>query len=119
MRAVSSLLLSLLMVATLLCGGCVSCPRFFMFPGAQSDCCNKTGQCERPTNNAPKKECNRMPLELPGATHAHAELAVAAVAAAVHIVQPLAPIPFAATRDTVLFEHSPPDLNVLNATFLI
>ena len=118
LRAVSNLLLSLLMVATLLWGGCVSCSRFFMFPSAKSDCCNK-GQCERPTKNAPQKECNRMPLGLQGATHVHADLAVVSLVATVDVVQPPAPARFAVTRDTVILEHSPPDLNVLNATFLI
>jgi hypothetical protein len=117
-RAVSNLLLSLLMVATLLWGGCVSCSRFFMFPSAKSDCCNK-GKCERPTNSAPQKECNRMPLGLQGATHVHAELALVAVAETVDVVQPPAPVRFAAKQDALLVEHSPPDLNVLNATFLI
>lgn len=109
----------MLMVATLLWGGCLSCSRFFMFPGATSDCCNKTGQCERPTNSAPQKECNRMPLGLQGAVHVHAELGVATVAEAVYIVQPVASVRLAATHHTLVLEHSPPDLNVLNATFLI
>ena len=60
-----------------------------------------------------------MPLGLQGATHVHAELAVVAVAETVDVVRPQAPIRFAAKRDKVLLEHSPPDLNVLNATFLI
>ena len=60
-----------------------------------------------------------MPLGLQGATHVHAELAVAAVAATVDVGRPPAPARFAVTRDTVVLEHSPPDLNVLNATFLI
>jgi hypothetical protein len=117
-RAIPNLLLSLLMVATLLWGGCVSCSRFFMFPSAKTDCCSK-GKCERPTNSAPQKECNRMPLGLQGATHGHAELAMVAVAETVDIAQPPAPIRFAVTQGTPLLEHSPPDLNVLNATFLI
>ena len=40
------------MVATLLWGGCISCPQFFMFPSAEKaekSCCQKNGQCERPT----------------------------------------------------------------------
>ena len=59
-----------------------------------------------------------MPLGLQGATHVHADLAVVALVATVD-VQPPAPARFAVTRDTVILEHSPPDLNVLNATFLI
>ena len=47
-------------------GGCVSCPQFFIFPKVEKSCCNKAGQCERPSKSAPAKECKRMPFEFQG-----------------------------------------------------
>lgn len=119
LRVISSSLLSLLLVATMLWGGCVSCPQFFMFPKAEKSCCNKAGQCERPSKTAPAKECKRMPFESQGHA-AHVELAVSIlttgrfglVPPAIHrvAVNPL---------ETSELEPSPPDLTVLNSTFLI
>jgi hypothetical protein len=123
LQALSSSTLSLLMVATLLWGGCISCPQFFMFPTtakAEKSCCQKKGQCERPTKTAPAKECKRMPLEAQGFASADAQLAVVAVLPATIELAPVSnrssesPHPAAP-----LSEHSPPDLNVLHATFLI
>lgn len=53
-RTLFNLLLSALMIATLLWGGCVSCPQFFMFPTAKKDCC-KAGHCERPKSQPVSK----------------------------------------------------------------
>ena len=44
-----------MMVLTLVWGGCISCPQFFMFPKVEKSCCNKSGQCERPEKKAPVK----------------------------------------------------------------
>lgn len=117
-RAVSNSLLSALLVATLLWGGCVSCPKFFMFPSAKKDCC-KAGQCERskPSKTTTSKECNRMPLEQPDSAHRQAALPVA-----IGTLSDFAPILPARTEAPGFFfalEHSPPDLNLLHSTFLI
>jgi hypothetical protein len=116
LRAISNFLLSLLMVATLLWGGCVSCSRFFMVAAAKSDCCNK-GQCDRPTNTTGKKDCNRMPLGLQGAPHVDAGFIAIAVGGVVEAAE--RPARQAMTRAAALLEHSPPDLTVLLSTFLI
>src|SRR4030095_2022420 len=62
LRTIANSLLSLLVVATFMWGGCVSCEQYFMFPGKQQpSCCNKSGQCERPgkTPTKPEKQdCN-------------------------------------------------------------
>ena len=122
LRGIASSVLSLLVVATFLWGGCVSCEQFFMFPRKQQNCCNKSGQCERPGKNSPKPEtrdCNRLPLERGNN---------------VHVVQPPALLPAVLPSDiappgfTTLVgaanfepppDPSPPDLQVLNSTFLI
>src|SRR5262245_29195253 len=121
-KALSSTLLSLLMIVTLLWGGCISCPQFFMFPTAKAEksCCQKNGQCERPTKSAPAKDCKRLPLEPQGFASAHLELAAAADVLDTIIVLPQ----FDATslayhHEITASEHSPPDLNILHATFLI
>lgn len=117
-RAISSSVLSLLLVATLLWGGCISCPQFFMFPKAEKNCCNKAGQCERTSKTAPVKECKRMPLE--SQAFAHAELAAVVFTADNEVLVP-APgdVSHTVYPDSPVVEHSPPDLNVLHSTFLI
>ena len=116
-------MLSLLMVATLLWGGCISCPQFFMFPTAEKaekSCCQKNGQCERPAKTAPAKECKRMPLEPQGFASAHADLAVVPVIASAVVLPPLLDYSSAAPRpEAPISDHSPPDLNVLHSTFVI
>ena len=68
-------LMAFLVTATLLWGGCQSCPRFFMFPwentgSPQKHCCSKAGKCSRPADKAPQesstssgKTCKRITLE--------------------------------------------------------
>src|SRR5215510_2950234 len=72
LRSIASSLLSLVVVATFLWGGCVSCEQYFMFPGKHQPCCTKSGQCERPGKTSPKPEkvdCNRLPLQRTATTH--------------------------------------------------
>ena len=117
LRAVSQSLLSVMMVITLMWGGCISCPQFFMFPGAQKTCCTKSGQCERPTKSAPAKECQRISLELQNATHLLLDLPPAMTSS--DLLAPVA-APLALPRsEAPAVEPSPPDLNVLHSTFLI
>ncbi len=118
-RSVSSSLLSALLTATLFCGGCVACPQFFMFPGVKKDCC-KAGKCDRTTSQkttTAAKACKRMPIEAHGFSPLLVDLAASSVPA-----QPFLP-PVLRGCNAVLnvmpVEHSPPDLQVLNATFLI
>lgn len=119
LRAVSNLLLSGFMIATLLWGGCVSCSQFFMFPRASKGCCNKAGQCERPGSTAPKIDCKRLSLALQRLGDAHEVPPPTVVNAAVEI----APAPAVAflfpVSDVLRVEHSPPDLHALHSTFLI
>src|SRR4051812_40647066 len=105
------------MVITLLWGGCVACEQFFMFPGISSKCCNKSGQCERPGKSQPKTECNRMPLALEGGSHVDVAPPPATNAMAVAAPQPV--VRRRLTVAEIVPEHSPPDLQILNATFLL
>jgi hypothetical protein len=61
----TNLLLSLLLVATLLWGGCVACPQFFQAPIAKKACCDPAGHCKRTkTNPSQQKPCQFQQLEL-------------------------------------------------------
>ena len=123
LRSIASSVLSLLVVATFLWGGCVSCEQFFMFPGKQQQCCNKTGQCERPGQSSPKPEkqdCNRLPLDRGGNVHVVPPPALLpATIATTDIVHLPASALFRVTAFAVLLDPSPPDRQALNATFLI
>jgi hypothetical protein len=115
-------MLSLLMVATLLWGGCISCPQFFMFPTAKAEksCCQKNGQCERPTKTTPQKDCKRMAVEPQNSASANVELAfVPLVETALGMPESLERCFENAHPEALVSEHSPPDLNVLNSTFII
>ena len=120
LRLISSLVLSPLLVVTLFWGGCVACPQFFMFPGADAvkDCC-KAGQCDRSQSprSTPIKECKRMPLELGSSMQYCAEPPIL-TGSATDVIRPV--IVHHVMHDPVAaVGHSPPDLQILNATFLI
>ena len=122
-RSIANSLLSLLVLTTFMWGGCVSCEQYYMFPGKkQQSCCNSSGKCQRP-GKAPTKtetqDCNRLPLGPGGVSHAFpSPAALPPVIAAV--VQPLSPPALLrVSAFEVLLDPSPPDLQSLNATFLI
>lgn len=121
MRTIASSALSLLIVTTFLWGGCVSCEQYFMFPGKHQQCCNKSGQCDRPGKTSPKEKqaCNRLPFGASGNVHP-VPLPAVLPAAVAHVTREL-PFPalFRVAAFEVLFDPSPPDLQALNATFLI
>ncbi len=122
LRTIASSLLSLVVVATAFWGGCVSCEQFFMFPGQHLRCC-KAGQCERPGKNAPpapKKDCNRMPLSVRANSHVIPAPSVLPVRIAPPVLVGLpSDASFRAAAAEVVLGHSPPDLQVLHAIFLI
>ncbi len=116
MRRIFGSFLILLLNCTLLFGGCVSCPQFFMLPGA-ADCC-KAGKCERSKQVPLKRDCKRMPLAHCGEQHVHVGLALIPVTLPSlqpdrHTSQDRVPV------EADAFAHSPPDRIVLNSTFLI
>lgn len=120
LRAVSTSFLSLLLLVTLMWGGCISCPQFFMAPKTEKSCCDETGKCKRQKESPVQKECQRMPLEPPSIGGSHHAVAIATLPRAVLEVLPLPVIVSDRTqRELLPLEHSPPDLQVLNVTFLI
>ena len=119
LRAVANSLLSALMVITLLWGGCVACPHFFMFPTAKKDCC-KAGHCERSkSQKTSPAECKRMAIEVSRTLHlVAAELPILPVAFG-DLLPRIQPDQRTPDDPFTPVEHSPPDLQALNATFLI
>lgn len=64
-RRVANLLISLLLGATLIWGGCVACPQFFQTPVAKKSCCDPAGHCKGTKNNrSQQKPCQFQQLEL-------------------------------------------------------
>lgn|SRR5581483_7592724 len=118
-RALASSLLSLLLVTTLVWGGCVSCEQYFMFGGAK-DCCAPDGHCKSkvPGQKTPGRACHQIAFD----HHRHADLSVCLPAPVVgHIL----PVQFTPERAAIQLdasrrvEPSPPDLQILHSTFRI
>jgi hypothetical protein len=64
-RRAANVLVSMLLLATLLWGGCVACPQFFQTPNVKKSCCDPAGHCKR-TKNGPsrQKPCQFQQLEI-------------------------------------------------------
>jgi hypothetical protein len=120
LRGIASSLLSLVVVATFLWRGCVSCEQYFMFPGKHQPCCNNSGQCERPGKDTPrpvKQDCNRLALERTATTHVPLPAVLQ-----VPIAPPVEQFSALLLHQVALEvppDPSPPDAQALHATFLI
>jgi len=116
-QACSNALLSLLLLTTLVWGGCISCEQYFMWPGAKS-CCSPSGYCKTktpPLNS--KRECNQIAFDHHKSVDFHVDLPVIAW---VKIELPARTVEaLDGWHDANLIEPSPPDLQALNSTFLI
>ena len=118
LRALPSSFLSLLVVTTLIWGGCISCEQYFMWPGVKS-CCAPDGHCKTktPTQQNSGRECKQIAFDHQKSVDLHIDLPVVAVVAfdlALSAVEPLV-----ALQSTNPVEASPPDLQVLYSIFLI
>lgn len=116
-RVLASSFLSLLLLTTLMWGGCISCEEYFMWAGAKS-CCAHDGRCKTktPTQQNAGRECKQIAFDHQKSVDLHIDLAVAVNA----FPLPMRTIePFGLWRDTNPIEPSPPDLQALHSTFLI
>jgi hypothetical protein len=119
LRAAANLLLSALMVITLIWGGCIACPQFFMFPTAKKDCC-KAGHCERSkSHKSVPAECKRMPMEASSSLHLLCAEPPTLTAASAGLLERMQSVQRTPADLFTPVEHPPPDLQALNATFLI
>jgi hypothetical protein len=118
-RAFTSSLLSVLLLATLVWGGCISCDEYFMWPGAKT-CCSPEGHCKTknpPSRQDPGRQCKQIDFDHQKSVDQHVDLAVVA---AVQVALPVPPAEtFPRWYGANPIEHSPPDLQVLHSTFLI
>jgi hypothetical protein len=125
LRALASSFLSLLLVATLTWGGCISCEQYFMWPGAKT-CCAGNGHCKsKPakqksvteTKQTPGPECKQIAFGCEKPFDHHIDLPAIA---GVNMDMPVLRLRMLARWDTVSpIAPSPPDLQVLHSTFLI
>ena len=117
-RALARSLLSLLLLTTLVWGGCISCEQFFMWPGVKS-CCGANGQCK--TKKSPQsqgtRECKQIAFEHQNSIHLDVDLPI--IAGHPSDFLPRIAEPFTRSLRLPLIEPSPPDLQALHATFLI
>lgn len=125
LRAVISSTLALLLTVTLLWGGCISCPQFFMFPGVKAgklkSCCDKAGRCTRTQSTSTgESECQKMPMEAHASGHLVLEAPLPDPFEHLHAALLIPSQPrFAVPGIDFAFEHSPPDIQALHSTFLI
>ena len=117
-QAFGSSLLSLLLLTTLIWGGCVSCEQYFMWPGAKS-CCSPDGHCKKktPPRQNSQRQCKQIAFDHQKSVDFHIELPIIAT------IKIDLPVRTAETLErwqgANLIEPSPPDLQILNSTFLI
>ena len=116
-HAFTSSLLSLLLLVTLVWGGCVSCEEYFMLRGAKS-CCSPTGHCKpqpSPSQNS-DRECKQIAVDVHKAVDFHFDLP------AITVAQIELPVLGSETPEhwrTAPIDPTPPDLQVLHSTFRI
>jgi len=118
LRTISNSLTALLLMASYLWGGCISCEQFFMLPGSKSDCCDRNKCKKSPKQSKPERsqqDCQTMPLEQASGSHL-AGIAPPSVAVDIdsdlRVFQNAEPI-----LDPIA--DSPPDLPILNASLLL
>jgi hypothetical protein len=116
-RAFPNALLSLLLLTTFVGGGCLSCEQYFMWPGAKS-CCSPSGHCKTKTPpQSSKRECNQIAFDHHKSVDFHIDLPIIAM---VKIEVPVRTVEaLEGWHGVSPIEPSPPDLQILNSTFLI
>lgn len=117
-RTLASSLLSLLLLTTLVWGGCLSCEQYFMFAGAKR-CCAPDGHCKTktPTQKNSGRECRQIDFDHQKSADLRADMPVVAF---VPVDLPLLAVKTLATwRAASPVEPSPPDLQILHSTFKI
>ena len=118
LRAISNSLTTLLLMASYLWGGCISCEQFFMLPGAKSDCCDRNKCKKSPKQSKPEssqQDCQRMPLEQASGSH---PVGIAPLVAAL-VIDSAVQVFYIAEPILDPIADSPPDLPILNTSLLL
>jgi hypothetical protein len=117
-RTLASSLLSLLLLTTLVWGGCISCEQFFMWPGVKG-CCGANGQCKTKKSRPPQtgRDCKQIAFEHQKSVDLHMDLPVLAVTPSDFL--PRLAEPLTGWFGVSPMGPSPPDRQALHSTFLI
>jgi hypothetical protein len=117
-RAFASSLLSLLLVLTLVWGGCLSCEQYFMWSSTKG-CCSANGHCKtKSRSTSPSgRECKQIAFEQQKSLQVQADLPVIAVLPGQPFLPPVSVRDDRPSQDSI--DPSPPDRQALHATFLI
>jgi hypothetical protein len=110
--------MSLVLAATLIWGGCISCEQYFMF-GTSKACCNPDGRCKTkaPVQNQAGRECKQIAFDHQKGIDLHFDLPVSMIGAIeISILSDDSSVPW---RETDLVDPSPPDRQALHSVFLI
>ena len=123
-KTVTSSALAVLLVATLLWGGCLSCSQFFMLPtSGLQHCCKATGHCRGkvPAHSSSSRECAIQPIalgEIVPDTGLNANFIVAA--APMPIAPHLPALQLSGSAKVVTVDTGPPpDLCLLHSVFRV
>ncbi|MEP7354919.1 MAG: hypothetical protein ABI824_16955 [Acidobacteriota bacterium] len=131
-RPILNIVCSLLLMATYMWGGCVSCKQFFMLPGAKDDCCQH-GKCKKSTESSNRgtstgqagQDCQKMPLAHGSASDSHGTIVAVALS---HITIDVIALPAVLNLPNTYWQPfsnfdpvaaSPPDFPVLNSSLRI
>ena len=116
-RVFANSFLSLLLITTLVWGGCVSCEKYFMWPGVKS-CCTPGGHCKNtksPEKPGPGSDCKQLAFEHHKSFDHHFDLPVVT---GVIVSLPVPAVKAVAQRTgSIPPGESPPDLQVLHSIF--
>ncbi len=124
MRRAASCAMVMLVTATVLWGGCLSCPQYFTSAVSQAGhCCKPSGECKKTQNSSAPKDCKIQPYSLAQTvvTPDHAANLLASVVATPGYGLVLVPPPTHAIVDVPMAGDcgSPPCLFLLFAVFRI
>jgi hypothetical protein len=118
-QAFANSLLSLLLLTTLVWGGCISCEQYFMFGGGKG-CCGPDGHCNRkepPSKQSSTRQCNQIDFDQHKTIDHHIDLPVIVDFETTQLLWEIEG--FERWDDVNSVTPSPPDLQVLHSTFLI
>jgi hypothetical protein len=122
-RKIANCAMTLMLLVTLLWGGCLSCAQYFMFPGLTAkDCCAPSSHCKNRPAPASASDCN---IQAVAMTHQqaipdHAANLTAAATPVLSAVVPVGPAVAAiVTRASLISPDPPDDLALLNSVFRI
>jgi hypothetical protein len=130
LRRIASFGLAVVLTATLLWGGCLSCAHYFMFPSiGEKSCCRPSGECRKttpnPNNDAPSSPqgCHIQPVSFSASPAELPQPEILVNSFDFPPVQPpgltVAPRPNPQSAACLANQASPPDLCLYHSVFLI